>query len=127
MGFLTKLKLGRDDAGYVTNEIPWASLEQSLKVKLDIGVEKTLAVPSFAFRFKITVSPGGVVWCGHGSTPLAIATTNFVNETSEQNPIIRSVFDASGTRISTLRFLSETDDAFVQVIFYKRDDADLSK
>ncbi len=127
MGFLTKLKLGRDDAGYVTNEIPWASLEQSLKIKLDIGAQITLAVPSFAFRAKFTVSPGGVVWCGHGSTPLAIATTSFVNEISELNPIVRPMFDASGTRISTLRFLAETDDVWVQIIFYKRDDADLSK
>lgn len=127
MSFLTKLGLARDDGGYVTNEIPWGSLVQGQKIKLDNGVEKTLAVPTWAFRAKYTISPGGAVWCGHGSTPLAIATTSFVNELSELNPIVRSAFDAAGNRISTYRFLSETDNTWVHVLFYNKNNSDLAK
>ena len=128
--FIRKLVLGRDDQGYVTNEIPWASLAQSQKTLLEGGVEQTLAVPTWAFRIKFTISPGSVVWCGHGSTPLQHATDSFTNELSELNPIVRPAFDAAGDRISTLRFLAETaagTDAWVHVIFYAKNDADLSK
>ena len=124
--FIRRLVLGRDDNGYVTNEIPWGSLEQGQKVSLHAGVEETLTVPSWAFRIKYTIAPGGVVWCGHGSTALVVATDTFSNELSELNPIIRPVFDSAANRISTLRFLSEND-TWAHVIFYDRNYSDLTK
>lgn len=130
MGFRRKLKLGRDDGGYVTNEIDWVSLEQGQKIELEGGVEKTLTVPTWAFRIKFTINPGSTVWCGHGSTPLVQSTNNWVNELSELNPIVRPAFDAGGNRISTLRFLAEPvtgPDAWVHVIFYGKNDSDVSK
>ncbi len=128
--FIRKLFLGRDDAGHVTNEIPWGALEQGQKILLEGGLEQTLAVPSWAFRIKFTISPGSTVWCGHGSTSLQLATENFVNELSELNPIIRIAFDAAGNRISTLRFLAQPvggPDALVHVIFYGKNDSDVSR
>jgi len=126
MSFFSKLKIGRDDGGYVTDEIPWGSIEQLKKIVLDNGVEKTLAVPTWAFRFLTTIAPGGVVWVGHGSTPLVIATDNFVNEVSHLNPIVRPLFDAANDPITTLRFLSEND-TWAHVYFFKRNDADPTK
>lgn len=130
MGFIRKFILGRDDGGYVTNEVPWVSLEQGQKIELEGGVEKTLAVPTWAFRIKFTVNPGATVWCGHGSTPLQQSESDWLNELSELNPIVRPAFDAGGIRISTLRFLAEPvdgPDAWVHVIFYGKNDSDLAK
>lgn len=127
MGFKRKLKLGRDDGGYVTNEIPWGSIEQLHKTKLENGVEITLAVPTWAFRYKCTPAPGGAVWCGHGSVSLQIAQDGvWINELSEMNPIIRPTFDAGNNRISTLRFLSEND-TWMHVTFYSKDESDPPK
>ena len=89
MGFLRALIVSRDSGGYVTGEIPWGSVEQSYKIKLGIGVEETLAVPTWAFRFKFTIT-AGTVWCGHGVTPLVAATNAWATETSEPNPQILS-------------------------------------
>lgn len=124
--FRSKLRIGRDDNGYATNEISWPNLDQSQKVALSAGVSETLAVPEWAYRAKFTVASGGVVWCGYGATPLVLATGNFAKEQSELNPIIRPTFDSLGNRISTLRFLSEND-TFISVIFYSRYDSDTVK
>lgn len=124
--FKSKLSIGRDDRGYVTNEISWPSLEQSQKITLSTGAEQTIAVPTWAYRVKFTVGAGGSVWCGYGATPLVLSTGSFANEQSELNPIVRPVFDSDGERISTLRFLSEND-TFINVIFYTRNDSDVTK
>lgn len=119
--FLRKLNIGRDDGGYVTGEIPWTSERQSQKFKLDNGVERTLAVPTWVHKIMFVVMPGGAVWCGHGDVALVLANnTTWTNEASELNPILRPAFDAVGNRISTVRLLSETDDTVVNVIFYPK-------
>ena len=126
MTIFSKLRIGRDDNGYVTNEISWPSSNQSYKVALSTGVEETLSVPTWAYRIKYTTGAGGIVWCGFGSSPLALATGNFSSEVSELNPIVRPAFDNLGNHISTLRFLSEND-TFISVIFYSKYDSDTSK
>lgn len=120
-GFIRKLIIGKDDNGNVTNEVSWADVSQGQKISLAAGVEKTLTVPLKAYHIKFSVAPGGIVWCGHGATPLVAATSSFANDLSELNPIVRPAFDASGARISTLRFLSENS-TFIQVIFYGKYD-----
>lgn len=128
MSLLTRFKLGRDDGGYVTNEVNWAPGENTYKRALEGGVEATLPVPSWAYRFRLIVSPGSTVWCGHGDTPLALAIEGaWTLEASEMNPILRPTIDPSGNRITTLRFLAQLQDgadAYVQVIFYKQNDSE---
>ena len=126
MGLFSKLIIGRDDSGYVTNEIPWGQISQMQKVRMAAGVEETLTVPTWAYHIKYTVAPGGIVWCGLGTTPLLPASLTFTNEASELNPILRPAFDYLGKRISTLRFLSEND-TFISVIFYRKNDSEASK
>ena len=123
MTAIRRLILGKDDNGTVTNEIPWGDITQLLKSGLSTGVEITLPIPIWVFKFKYTVAPGGIVWCGHGATPLVLAGASFTKEISELNPIVRPAFDSKGDRISTLRFLSEND-TFVHVVFYKKDDSE---
>jgi len=126
MGLFSKLKIGRDDSGYVTNEIPWGQINQSQKIELSTGIEKTLSVPTWAYRIKYTVGAGGIVWCGFGTTPLSTATSSFVNEVSELNPILRPTFNYLGQRIVTLRFMPEND-TFLSVIFYPKNNSDVTK
>ena len=127
MGFFSKLVIGRDDNGYVTNEIPWPDVNQANKIGLTAGITESLPVPTWAYRIKYTVAPGGIVWCGHGANPLVPAIGgSFSNEASELNPILRPAFDHLCNRISTLQFLSEND-TFLSVIFYRKNDSDVTR
>lgn len=119
MSFLKRLTIGRDDNGYVTNEITWPGENQSYQTILEAGVEQTLAVPEIAFRVLIVVPNGGAVSCGYGDTPLTLANPgSWLSQTAETNPILRPLEDPLGNRITTLRFISYTEDTVVNVIFY---------
>lgn len=118
----SKLYLGKDDNGSVTYETPWPGENQSYQVQLAIGVEQTLAVPSWASSVKIVVP--GVVSCGYGDTPLTLAIGNWQSELSEINPILRKLTDPNGNRISTLRFISYQDNIPINVVFYDKNESE---
>ncbi|WP_299079131.1 hypothetical protein [uncultured Paraglaciecola sp.] len=127
MSIFSKLRIGRDDSGYVTNEIPWPKVEQSSKIGLEARTPASITVPESAYHVRFIPASGGVVWCGYGDSSLAPATVGiFTNEASELVPIARPVFDPLGERISTLQFLSEND-TFLNVIFYGKYEGEISK
>lgn len=122
MSKISRLFLGQDEKGNTTNEIPWPGQNQSYQIVLNAGIEQTLSVPDWAYSILIVV-PGGIVSCGYGDTALTLAGGTWQSQPSEINPILRPAIDANGNRISTLRFISYTDDAPVNVIFYTRNQA----
>ena len=126
MGLFTRLRIGRDDNGYVTNEIQWPRAEESVQFSLATGVEKTLVVPESAYRARFIVSPGGIAWIGYGSSPL-LPVSAISNASSETNPIVRPMFTPdTGDRITTLRFLSEND-CWVNVVYQGQYDSEASR
>lgn len=125
MPTVSRLYLGEDDKGNVINEIQWPGVGQSFDTLLEMNTEVTLAVPEWATKVSCVVQPGGAVKIGYGTTPLTLPTAGVWNsETAEQNPILRSLFDPIGNKIDTLRFISFTDQVYMNVIFYAKDELD---
>ncbi len=118
-----KFILGTDERGSLTEELPFVNANQSYSRFLTANIQVNLAVPSWAKKFKLTVSSGGFVYVGQGTGTLALpqkTDNSWVIQACEANPILRGLIGNDGMPAQSLRFVSPADTE-INVIFYEDD------
>lgn len=111
----TQATMLRDKQGYQMYGLPFCDLAHKFNVNLDQDVHATVTAPNDAklWRVVFKIYPGGTVWIAQNDTAVYPTTNNFVNSSSEMNPVCceakpGDVFD----------FVTADTNAFVQVLFY---------
>ena len=118
-----KFILSTDERGSVTEELPFVTASQSYTRFLTANTEVALTVPSWAKKFKLTVSSGAFVYVGQGNSPIVLPSqgdNSWLVQSCEANPILRGLKDGANRAIQVLRFISPSD-AQINVILYRDD------